>query len=63
MHEDSSYLAVEELVDLHKNKKNHEKFPFSGRVDEYLHCNLPSSEVPTAWTQGKMILSFIEISR
>ena len=53
MHETSSYLVIEELVDLHKRKKNLKKFSFSGRVDEYLHCDLPSGEVSTDWTQGK----------
>ena len=63
MHEASSYLAIEELVDLQQKKKNLEKFSFSGRLDEYLHCNLPLGEVSTDLRQGKMILSFIEISR
>ena len=63
MYKFPSYLAIEELVDLQKKRGNLERFSFPGRVDEYLHCNLPSGEVSTDWTQGKIILSFIEISR
>ena len=63
MHEVPSYLATEELVDLEKKKEvESEKFSFSSRADAYLHCDLPLGEVSTDWTQGKMILSFIEIS-
>ena len=36
---------------------------FSGGVDENQHCGLPSGEMSKDWAQGKIILSFIEISR
>ena len=63
MHKVPSYLAIEELVDLQKKRRILKNFLFSGRVDEYLCHDLPLGELSMDWAQGKMILSFIEISR
>ena len=48
---------IEELVDV--NEKGNKNFAW---IDEDLSCSLPSGEVSKDWTQGKNILSFIEIS-